>query len=74
MIYCVRFRALEEHLYRLGFALFRATSITRVYRRGAEAFTIRAPNVNGDLPEIIVDEALNGAGLPVPAWDVHWCD
>lgn len=66
MIYCVGFADLERHLEQLGFTLFKASAITCVYRRGDEVFTIRAPNVNGDLPEIVTDEALTLADLPVP--------
>jgi hypothetical protein len=32
------------------------------------------PNVNGDVPEALINDALDNAGLPVPSWRVFWCD
>lgn len=74
MIYCVRFADVEAHLEEFGYTFVEAGPLTRLYARGDDEFTIRLPNVNGDLPEIVVDDAFQQAGLTVPRWDVHWCD
>ena len=74
MIYCVKFDLIAAHLSDLEFRFVEQTGYTLQYERGDELFTIRAWNENGDLPEIIVNDAFDAAGLPVPQWTVHWCD
>lgn len=74
MIYCVRFDDVVAHLTGLGFTAAGRTASTFLYQRGEDEFTIRIPNQNGDLPEAIINDALDSAGLPVPRWTVHWCD
>ena len=69
MIYCIRFEDVVAHL-QLGFRPAAATSESRIFRR----LSIRGPNVDGDVPEILVNDAFDAAGLQPPAWDVFWCD
>ncbi len=74
MIHCVRFAEIESHLERLGFALVRRVGQNRYYAHGTRVFTIREPNVDGNLPEIIANGAFDAAGLRPPDWRVFWCD
>lgn len=74
MIYCIRFEDVVAHLEQLGFRPAEATSESRIFRRSGERLSIRGPNVNGDVPEILVNDAFDAAGLQPPAWDVFWCD
>lgn len=74
MIYCVAFSDVDHHLRSLGLSYVETRDGICIYEKGDEDFAIREPNVNGDLPEMIVNDALNGAGLPVPSWTVRWCD
>ena len=36
--------------------------------------TLRVPNVEGNVPEILVNGAFEAAGIDVPGWDAFWCD
>ncbi len=36
--------------------------------------TIHKPNVHGDLPEILVNDACDTAGIEPPNLPTHWCD
>jgi hypothetical protein len=35
---------------------------------------IRRANENGHIPEIIVADAFDTAGVTMPKWHVFWCD
>lgn len=75
MIYCVQFSDVVEHLRVLGFrqvALIEGQVIFRGPRN--EIAIIRESNVNGHLPETIVNHALETARIEPPKWKVFWCD
>ncbi len=76
MIYCVRFSDVERHLHELGFERVGQTEATIRFSAdgGARLITVRAPNVNGDVPESLINDAFDTAGLSQPRWDVFWCD
>ena len=74
MIYCVRLKDVLEHLRGQGFEFQEQVGETAIFLRGDENLTVHAPNVNGDVPEALVNDALDNAGLPVPSWRVFWCD
>jgi hypothetical protein len=66
VIWGYRFVEIEEHLARLG---YRRTGIVEgivLFRNGDEIFTIREPNVLGSLPENLILDAFDNAGLPPP--------
>ena len=64
MIYCVRFGEVVEALERDGFIA------------GSHLLVAvgRVPNLDGNLPEMLVNDAFEAAGLTSPRWDVFWCD
>jgi hypothetical protein len=74
MIYCVDFDEVERHLSRLGFRRAGRTERNSLFRRADDIVIIHAPNVDGHVPEILVNDAFDAAGLPCPAWHVFWCD
>ena len=74
MIYCVIHAIVLDHLRTLGFEIIGSTNEADVFARGAEIVTIRKPNVNGHIPEILIEDAFDSAGLPPPSLDVFWCD
>lgn len=74
MIYWVRFEDVSAHLEELGFTLVGTTEESRTFVRSDRRISVRAPNVDGDLPEIFVNDAFDAAGLDPPCWNVFWCD
>ncbi len=76
MIYCVAFSEVELHLGGLGFRRVGQTEGTVRFRadRPDRLITVRAPNVNGDVPEALINDAFDAAGLIPPTWNVFWCD
>lgn len=74
MIWGVSFALVEEHLAGLGYRRVRSVMGTILFIKGSEVFTIREPNVNGSLPENLVNDAFDTAGLDVPDWPVGWVD
>lgn len=67
MIYHVRFADIAEVLSAVGFEEVGRTEATIIYRREDRRFIIHAPNVNGHLPEILMLDAFDAAGLSPPA-------
>lgn len=75
MIYCIKFSDVEEHLNRLGFAPSGRTEATVRFRApSGTLITLRAPNIHGDVPEVLINDAFDAAGLAPPSWVVFWCD
>ena len=74
MIYCVKFDEVVNHLRSQGFQRHKQIGETVIFVKDDEDLTFHAPNVNGDVPEALVNDALDNAGLPVPSWTVFWCD
>lgn len=74
MIYCVRDEDVVAHLASVGFHLIGRSPEGRAFLRGKQRLSIRAPNQDGHLPEILVNDAFDVAGLTPPAWEVFWCD
>ena len=74
MIYCVRDADILAHLETAGFTQIGETPEGRAFMRGSEALTIRLPNLDGNIPEILVNDAFDAAGLTPPKWDVFWRD
>ena len=75
MIYCVADEDVVTHLAGLGYELAVEAQDFRLFQ-GADGrrLTLRRPNVNGHLPEAIVNDAFDAARLDLPRWDVFWCD
>lgn len=75
MIYCVEFDDVVAHLHDIGFReIGRSDDFVAFERRDGSRLTLRPPNVDGDLPEILANDAFATAGLSVPNWTVFWCD
>lgn len=74
MIYCVRYEDVVAHIESLAFRLIEATEEGRAFVRAGQRLSLRGPNVNGDLPEVLVNDAFDTAGLSPPEWNVFWCD
>lgn len=74
MIYCVRYEDVVATLNGLGFASIGIDEGAEAFVCDVRLFSIRLPNVNGDLPEIIVNNAFEAAGLVPPTWNTFWCD
>ena len=75
MIHCVRFVDVVAFLERGGFAEAGRTEASCIFRHpDGRQVIVRRPNVDGHVPEILVDDAFDAAGLPPPRWDVFWCD
>ena len=74
MIYCVRFSDVETHLVRLGYRRAGATEQNVLFISDTSLVTIRMPNVQGHVPELLVNEAFDVAEVEPPKWDVFWCD
>lgn len=74
MIYCVRYEDVVTHLDSIGFRQTNQTAEGRTFRRGIDRLSLRGPNQDGHVPEILVNDAFDAAGLTPPAWDVFWCD
>lgn len=64
MIYCVTHADVLDHLRTRGFESIGRTDETDLFARGAEVVSVRKPNVNGHVPEILIEGALDAAGLP----------
>lgn len=75
MIYCVRFLDVVSELAKLGFRDVGRTEASVIFARpdGRRA-VIHAPNADGNLPEALVNDAFDAAGLIPPSWSVFWCD
>lgn len=75
MIYCVKFDDVVSHLRENDFREIGRTGDFVAFEREDRArLTLRPPNVNGDIPEILVNDAFETSGLRVPDWIVFWCD
>lgn len=75
MIYCVKFDDVAAHRRDIGFReIGRSDDFVAFQREDGSRLTLRPPNVNGDLPEILVNDAFATAGLGVTSWAVFWFD
>ena len=75
MIYCVRFAEVVSFLDKLGFREIGRGEAFRAYELAdGTRLTIRPPNADGNLPEILVNDALETSGVTPPTWSVFWCD
>lgn len=74
MIYCVTYEQVEGHLLSIGFSEIDRGDLTIDFEREGELLVLRAPNVNGHVPEVLVNDAFDAAGIAPPQWDVFWCD
>lgn len=75
MIYCVQFGDVIEHLRSVGFREVGRVEGQVIFRGPSNALAIiREPNVNGHLPENIVNDAFAAARIDPPNWNTFWCD
>ena len=75
MIYCVRFSEVAGTLRQRGYVEVDRSDIAVVFENNsAHRVSIHPQNRDGHLPEILVNDAFDAAGLEPPAWDVFWCD
>ncbi|MEA2861085.1 MAG: hypothetical protein QOC72_3124 [Methylobacteriaceae bacterium] len=75
MIYCVRFSEVVEYLNSIGFRQVGTVEGQVIFRGSNNKLAIiREPNVHGNLPENIVNDAFYTARLEPPDWDVFWGD
>jgi hypothetical protein len=75
VIYCVQFSDVVEHLRGLGFREVGRVEGQVIFRGPNNKLAIiREPNVNGHLPENIVNDALVTARIDPPNWNTFWCD
>jgi hypothetical protein len=65
LIWGYRFTDIERYLADLGFVPVEEVAEHVLFLRGADV-TIRKPNVLGMLPENLVNDAFDSAGLPPP--------
>lgn len=74
MIYCIQFNDFASHVIRLGYRLKLVTEQHSIYEN-ANGDIVMVEGANGQtLPEMLANNALDAAELPVPMWDVFWCD
>jgi hypothetical protein len=66
VIWGYRFVEVQQHLARLGYQQVGTVEGIVIFRNGEAIFTIREPNVLGSLPENLVLDAFDNAGLPPP--------
>ena len=66
MIWGYRFEAIEQHLATLGYRRVGSVEGIAIFRKGAEIFTLLESNTLGSLPENVVIDAFDNAGLPPP--------
>lgn len=66
MIWGYGFDEVERHLLALGFFKLRVVDGVVLFRRRDVIFTVREPNQDGTLPETIVVDAFDNAGLEPP--------
>ena len=74
MIWGYAFSEIEAHLSTLGFAEVRRVAGTVIFRKDRDIVPIREPNVDGLLPETIVLDAFDAAGLPPPRPATRYVD
>ena len=64
-----------DHLGQIGFQDADRTGSTIAFERpGSARLLLRMPNTDVNIPEILVHDAFDAAGLSPPKWDVFWCD
>lgn len=66
MIWGYRFTEVEAHLEGLGYVRVRLVDGIVIFRSSDAIFTLREPNQDGMLPETVVIDAFDNAGLPPP--------
>ena len=75
MIYCVRFEDVASHLHATGYREVARTERTVLFvRADGVRLLVRAPNVDGNVPESLVLDAFETAGLQPPDIRTFWCD
>lgn len=75
MTYCVRFREVAEALASVSYRdVDRIEGVVIFEHPQGRRLYLHAPNENGDIPEMLVNDAFDAAGLDPPAWNVFWCD
>lgn len=75
MIYCVRFSEVVARLTERGFREVGRTETSILFGHpDGDRVVIHAPNLDGNIPEALVDDAFDSAGLIPPSWSVFWCD
>ncbi len=75
MIYCIAHGYILAYLGGLGFSEIGSTEEAISFEApGGRRIVIRKANENGHIPEVLVADAFDTAGVPMPAWDVFWCD
>ena len=74
MIYCFEFDEVEGYLRTLGWRCVGRTELHGIYGRGEDYITFPRPNVDGKIPETLVNEALDELEIPVPKFEPSWCD
>lgn len=75
MIYCIRFADVVADLAVRDYVEIDRSDIAVIFQNSsARRLYIRPPNQDGHVPEILVNDAFDAAGLIPPAWDVFWCD
>ena len=74
MIYCVRDEDVVAYILAEGFRQIGGSAEGRAFVKEDLRLSVRAPNQDGHIPEILVNDAFDAAGLVPPTWDVFWCD
>ena len=74
MVWGYSFADIEEHLLALGYVRVRIIDGIVLFRRGDAIFTIRGPNLDGMLPETIVVDAFDNAGMEPPPPATRYVD
>lgn len=75
MIYCVEFSDVVHFFAGLGYRIFRQGGENVMFAdHNRNLVIVRAPNVFGRTPEILINEALYDARISPPDWQVTWCD
>ncbi|BCM81581.1 hypothetical protein [Methylobacterium indicum] len=80
MIHCIRFADVAAYLARLGFAHLGVAGEAHVFEhpnRPGELppfCSIHMPNHRGMVTELSVNDSFYAAEIPVPDFDLEWCD
>lgn len=74
MIWCVSFAEIEAFLESAGYRRVRTVDGNVLFLKGRRPFTIREPNIHGELPENIVLDAFSAARIEPPGFTVRFSD
>lgn len=76
MIRCVDVSDLRRWFEQAGFVLFRSVASQEIWVRPGTGVVVAVPppNVFGGIPEELLADAFDAAGVPPPKLPVGWCD